>query len=220
MTKVQLNKPTLICLFGHPGAGKSYFARNLTSHLQVAHLDADRIRSELFKQPRYDEQENAVIFHLMNYLAETFLNAGVSVVYDANAFRAGQRKRLRQLAELNKAQFLLIWIQTDSESAFTRTQRRDRRTSDDKFAEPHTKESFQKRMSHMQNPTDEDPIVISGKHAFVTQKSTLMNRLYQTGLVTAVTVQQNIAKPGLINLVPFSSQQFNPEDDRRNINIY
>lgn len=202
MTRIQLSKPILITLYGFPGSGKSFFARNLAEHVQVAHLDADRIRSELFKNPRYDAQENAIVFHLMNYLADTLLNASVSVIYDTNASRISQRHRLRQMAAKHKAEHLLIWLQIDTESAFARTQRRDRRTNDDKFAEPQSKNTFAKQLANMQNPKDEQYLVVSGKHAFVTQKSAIINRLYQMGLITSDTVQTHVAKPGLVNLVP------------------
>src|SRR3990167_7960553 len=98
MAKVPLSKPTLICFYGYPGSGKSYVARNLEDELAIAHVSADRIRHELFRQPRYDAQENVVIAHLMNFMTEEFLRAGVSVVYDTNALRAGQRRKLREMS--------------------------------------------------------------------------------------------------------------------------
>lgn len=218
MSRLQLNKPILICLYGFPGSGKSYFARNLADYVQLAHLDADRLRAELFKNPRYDAQENAVVFHLINYLTDTLLSAGVSVVYDTNALRGGQRRRLRDLAAKHKAEYLLVWLQIDAETAFARTQNRDRRTHDDRFAEPQSSDTFQRQLSTMQNPKDEHYLVISGKHAFVTQKSTLINKFYQMGLITSDTVQTNIAKPELINLVP-SPQAGRVDLSRRNISI-
>jgi predicted kinase len=90
MNKISLYKPVLICLYGYPGSGKSYVARNMEEVLQIASVSADRIRHELFRNPRYDAQENAIVAQLMNYMAEEFLRAGVSVVYDANAMRVGQ----------------------------------------------------------------------------------------------------------------------------------
>ena len=213
-----LNKPILICLYGFSGSGKTFLARNLCEHIQLAHLDADRIRGELFRNPRFDSQENAVILHLMNYLAESLLTAGVSVIYDINVQRAGQRSRLRQLALKHRAAYLLVWLQIDTDSAYERTQRRDKRTYDDKYAQPHSKQSFEQAVANMQNPKDEEYLVISGKHAFVTQKSTLINRLYQTGLVASTVVQQNIAKPGLVNLVP-NPAAGRVDLSRRNISI-
>ena len=169
----------------------------------MAHVSGDRVRSELFQQPRYDTQENSIVHHIMNYMTEEFLSAGVSVVYDANVSRTGQRRMLKDLALKNRADFLLVWLQVDSDTAFNRTQRRDRRTSDDRFAQEQTRESFDKVVSEMQNPQpNESYMVISGKHSFITQKNAIINRLYQSGLISSEVVQQNVAKPELINLVP------------------
>lgn len=218
MAKIILNRPVLICLYGFPGSGKSFVSRSLTEHIQMAQVSADRIRNELFANPRYDQQENAIVAHMMNYMSEEFLAAGLSVAYDANSLRASQRRKLRELATKHRAAFLLVWLQIDVESAFARTQQRDKRTNDDKFAAPQSRETFNRLLATMQNPKEEPYLVISGKHAFVTQKSTIVNRLYQIGLITSEAVQSNITKPGLVNLVP--NRYVNEADmSRRNISI-
>ena len=218
MPKTELSKPVLICLYGYPGSGKSYVARNLALEVQAAQVNADRIRSELFQNPRYDAQENAIVTHLMDYISEEFLGAGVSVIYDTNALRASQRRRLRELARKHKAQYMLIWIQVDLDTAFSRTQERDRRTMDDRYAEPQTKNTFDKQLSGMQNPDGEDYMVLSGKHSFPTQKNLIINKLYQLGLLGSEAVQHRIAKPELINLVP-NPQAGRVDFNRRNISI-
>ena len=218
MNKIEMSKPALICLYGFPGSGKSYVARNLASDLQVANVSSDRVRSELFQTPRYDAQENAIVTHLMDYMTEEFLSSGVGVVYDTNALRAAQRRKLRELARKHKAEYLLIWVQVDIDSAFSRTQDRDRRTMDDKYAEPQTKATFDRQLAGMQNPQGEDYIVISGKHTFATQKSTIINRLYQAGLIGSGTVQHSVAMPELVNLVP-NPRAGRVDMSRRNITI-
>ncbi len=216
--KIELSKPTLICLFGFPGSGKSYLARNLANEIQLANVSSERIRNELFQTPRYDAQENAVVSHLMDYMCEEFLGAGVSVIYDTNAQRISQRRKLRELARKCRAEYLLIWLQIDVDSAYLRTQGRDRRTSDDKYAEPQTRRSFDNQASGMQNPQAEDYVVISGKHTFSTQKNTIINRLYQQGLIGSGTVTHSITKPGLVNLVP-NPHAGRVDLSRRNITI-
>ena len=217
MSKIILSKPTLICLYGFPGSGKSYLARNLADDIQLANVSSDRVRSELFQTPRYDAQENAIVTHLMDYMAEEFLSARVSVIYDTNALRAGQRRKLRELARKHRADYLLIWLQVDLETAFLRTQDRDRRTSDDRYAEPQTKATFDRQASGMQNPQGEDYLVISGKHTFATQKSSVVGRLYQMGLIGSETVRHSVAMPELVNLIPSPP---GPTDlSRRNISI-
>lgn len=217
MSKTQLDNPVLLCLYGFPGSGKSYVARNLCNSLNIAHINADKIRAELFSRPRFDAQENAIVLHLMFYMSEEFLSAGVGVVFDTNAMKAGQRRKLRELAKKHKAEYLLVWLQADKESSFARTQTRDLRTSDDRYSRVYDKESFDEYIENMQNPSDEQYMVISGKHAFATQKNAVINKLFQLGVIKSETMRTNIARPDLINLVP---QTPLPADDgRRNISV-
>ncbi len=221
MSKIITNKPLLVMMYGYPGSGKTYFARQLCEYLQAAHLSGDRIRHELFEKPRYDQQENNIIVHLMEYMAEEFLRAGVSVVFDANTNRLAQRRALRDIARKAHSQSLLIWLQIDIESAALRISRRDRRKADDKYAIPLTKEAFNKEVKSMQNPNNEDYMVVSGKHTFNTQKSSVIRKLYDIGLINVDTASNNVIKPGMVNLVPKASPSSagRVDESRRNITI-
>lgn len=219
MQKLPLNKPTLILLYGYPGAGKTYLARQLCEDLSAAHVHGDRIRSELFENPRFDKQEGEIISHLMEYMAEEFLRAGMSVIFDMNASRVTLRRELRELARKAGASTTVIWLQIDLESAFTRSMKRDRRKADDKFAGPIDRSTFDQQTSRMQNPTPtEDFMVISGKHSYQTQRNAVIKRLYEHGLINPDAVTSKMVKPGLVNLIP------NPlagrvDNSRRNIVI-
>ena len=219
MAKLQLVRPTLFLLYGFPGAGKTYFARQLCEELQAAHVQSDRIRNELFEQPRFDKQENRVVTQLMQYMTEEFLNAGVSVVFDVNAMRLSQRRALRDLARKSKADPILVWFQVDPETAYARIDKRDRRKSDDKFAVPLTRKQFDILAAGMQNPTStEEYIVVSGKHTYQTQRSAVIRKLYQNGLLQADQANAGLAKPGMVNLVP-SPLAGRVDPTRRNIRI-
>lgn len=202
MQKVIPNKPLLVLLYGFPGAGKTYFARQLCEHVQAAHVHGDRIRSELFEKPRYDREENEVVGHLMDYMTGEFLNAGMSVVYDANAMRLSQRRQLRDLARKADAHTMLIWFQIDIDSSFVRAAKRDRRRADDKYSPAIDRETFERQASAMQNPQNEEYVVISGKHIFDTQLSAFVKRLRELGLVTINESHSKLVKPGLVNLIP------------------
>jgi predicted kinase len=203
MAKVVPNKPLLILLYGFPGSGKTYFARQLCENLHAAHVQGDRIRAELFEEPRYDKQEDTIVAQLMNYMSEEFLNAGLSVIYDVNALRTSQRHTLRDMARRAHAQPLLVWLQIDIESAFTRSIKRDRRRADDKYAAKFDRTTFESVIGYMQNPaTTEDYVVISGKHLFSTQLSAVMKRLRELNLIGMDDSSAHIVKPGMVNLVP------------------
>lgn len=205
----------LFMLYGYPGVGKTYFARQLADDIGGAHIQGDRIRFELFEEPRYDRQENELIMHLMNYMAEEFLKAGIPVVYDTNAMRLSQRRTLRDLARKVKCQSLIVWLQVDLESAFARSSNRDHRKTDDKYAQEMSEEMFQKFTGYMQNPNPtEEYLVISGKHTYQTQRGALLKKLYSLSAITTNTISSGVVKPGLVNLVPGRVDQ-----NRRNVLI-
>lgn len=222
MAKIFPTKPFLLLLYGFPGAGKTYFARQLCETIQAAHVQGDRIRSELFEEPRYDKQENDVVAQLMDYMTEEFLSAGLSVVYDVNAMRASQRHALRELARKSHAQPLLIWFQIDAESAFGRSVKRDRRRADDKYAAQWDRPTFDSIVGHMQNPAQvEDYVVVSGKHLFTTQQSSVVSKLRDLGVLSLDDASAHVVKPGLVNLVPNANATAGGRVDmsRRNIII-
>jgi predicted kinase len=224
MAKVFPTKPFLIMLYGFPGAGKTYFSRQFCENIQAAHVQADRVRNELFEEPRYDKQENEVVNQLMEYMTEEFLSAGLSVVYDVNAVRAGQRHMLRELAKKHHATPVVVWFQMDVESAFYRAIKRDRRKADDKYSRQLDRTTFDALVGQMQNPTmAEDYAVISGKHVYPTQQSAVMSKLRDKGVLNLDDASSHIVKPGMVNLVPASNQQLpnggRVDMTRRNITI-
>ncbi len=220
MAKPIPTKPLLVLLYGFPGSGKSTFARQLSSELGMAHVHSDRIRHELFEKPRYDNRENDVVSHIMDYMTEEFMRARISVIFDANTPTLKERRLLRDLARKYKFSPLLVWIQIDAESAFNRVIKRDRRKIDDKYASPIDRTTFEDLSSKMQNPgPDEDYVVISGKHNFSTQKHNIYKKLYNEGMIKSPTGSNSgVVMPGLVNLIP-NPRAGRVDRSRRNIKI-
>lgn len=219
MGKLQPSKPLLILLYGMPGSGKTFFARQLTDQLACAHIQGDRIRDELFENPTYSKEENHIVASLMSYMASEFLHAGISVVFDTNAMRLTQRRALRNLAIKSGAETVLLWLQIDPDSAFKRASRRDKRKHDDKYAQEMDPSIFRELLGGMQNPEiTERYVVLSGKHVFNTQKNAVIRHLAEKHLIQFEPGGKPISKPGLINLVPNPSAG-RVDMTRRNINI-
>ncbi|MEI8187799.1 MAG: AAA family ATPase [Candidatus Saccharibacteria bacterium] len=219
MSKLSPSRPLLIMVYGYPGSGKSFFGRELSNHMQAAHIQSERIRSELFEKPNYSKQENQFVTQFMDYMSEEFLKAGVSVIYDANANTQTKRRAINQLAKKTNSVSLLVWLQIDIDSAYFRASNRDHRKIDDKYSKTVNKKSFEDIIKKMENPSrNEDYIVISGKHTFKTQQSAIVKKLHDLGLLYSDDVTANSIKPQLVNLVP-NSIRGRVDMTRRNINI-
>lgn len=220
MNKNRLLQPTIIYFLGMPGVGKSYVARQLSELLGAAHVSSDRLRFELFSEPRFDKGEHMVITRLMDYMTEEFLGIGRSVIYDISVSRVQDRRELRELARKRGAKELLIWIQTDIDSAWARAQNVDRRKVDDKYRSPLSRPVFEQYVRLLQNPQHEQYLVLSGKQMFETHKSAILRRLKEMSLLDIESLNPQVGKPGLVNLVSQAQAQAGRVDpNRRNITL-
>jgi len=201
MRKIKLRKPLLIYLYGMPVAGKSYLARNIADNYGMAVVSSNKIRNILFENPTYDKSENDIVEKLMIDQAEQFLKNDIGVVYDISASRIMQRRALIGLSRKLKINDLLIWIQIDQDTAYSRSTNRDHRKPDDKYSKNLTLENFNIQLRQMQNPVDESGIVVSGKHIYNTQNIAIQKKLIKMGLIDNDDLGKKIAKPELVNLV-------------------
>jgi len=203
MNKQLLSKPVLIIVYGFPGSGKTFFSRQFSEEINAANINGDQLRYEFFDSPNYSKDEDSVVEHLSLFMVSQFLQAGVSVVYDASAIRQSQRRILKDLANRAKAEVLIVWLQIDVESAFLRVVKRDHRKIDDKYNRPLDRTTFESEINKMQNPgLHEDYVVVSGKHNFITHKNATFKKLYEKGLVNTDTAESKMVKPELVNRVP------------------
>ena len=220
MNKPTFAQPVIVYMYGLPGSGKSFVSRQLSEALGMAHISSDRLRYELFEEPLYDKTEHLVLTNLMNYMTELFIDAGSSVVYDLSTSRISDRKELRALAKRKGAKELMVWVQIDADTAYARSTNRDKRKIDDKYSKNLSKSQFENFMKGMQNPQQENYVVVSGKHVFSSQKNTIIRKLIENGSLSIQESYSTIAKPEMINLVSRAQAQVGRVDySRRNINI-
>jgi predicted kinase len=202
MGKITTTKPVLILLYGAPMTGKTFFARQFAQLISSSHLQTDRIRSELFEEPSYDKQEDTIVSHLAEYMASEFLSCGVNIIYDSGLWRESQRQTLRVAAKQAGAEILTVWIQLDKPTTLARIQKAGKKDIDTKYSRKYTAETYKEIIEQMQPPKGEDVVVISGKHTFNSQRSAVIKKMLELGLITPPSAQPSITMPGMVNLVP------------------
>ena len=90
--------PAILVLMGFPGVGKSHCARLLAARLRAAHVASDGLRRQLFVAPSYAQDENAMLFRVVDGLIERLLTARHRVIVDATHLRHDTRGSVAALA--------------------------------------------------------------------------------------------------------------------------
>lgn len=197
--KNQPVSPSIILPFGYPGAGKTTFSAKLADDISYAHINADKIIHQALSGKQLSNKD---ILSLLIYMTQEFLKTGVGVVFDADLSKRSERRLLAELARRNKLKVLTVWLQIDPHTAEFRCRSRDKRTSEAKYAKKYTKESFKTAAAALQNPTDEEHVVVSGKHTFKTQQSAVNKKLFDMKLMKTEELHKRVVKPELMSLVP------------------
>lgn len=97
-------------LVGAPGTGKSTFGKRLQQALGAELVETDRVRKQLFTEPRYNGGESAAVYGWCHNLLRTLLRAGRTAIFDATNLEERHRWRLYQLAEETSARLHVVWL--------------------------------------------------------------------------------------------------------------
>jgi len=107
----------LYLMVGYPGAGKTTVARWIAERTGAVHLWADVERNRLFTSPTHSEAESNRLYQLLNERTAQLLGQGKSVVFDTNFNHYADRQLLREIADRNKAETLVVWVCTPTATA-------------------------------------------------------------------------------------------------------
>lgn len=176
--RAQLKSPLLIMLVGHPGSGKSFFARQLCERLDLIRISHDEIRATLFKEPTYDKYEDEIVMAISDMMARNLLVTDKSIIIDASIDTINERGNRRLLAKKAGYTVIPIYIQTDIKTCIQRIKMRGSTKLDDRLHGKISRESFERRARRLQKPIEtEHALTLSGKHTFAAQFASTMKRL-------------------------------------------
>ncbi len=151
-------KPTLYMMLGYPGAGKTTIAEHIATATGAVHLNSDRFRLHLFREPKFTQEEHDLIYRALDYQAELLLASGVSVIYDANLNLYIHRKSKYDIAKRAGATAKLIWVRTDEPLA----KRRAVEEADGNPRRPYGNMSprlFNRLVRAIEVPREDEPVI-------------------------------------------------------------
>jgi len=72
-----------IAIFGLPGSGKTYFAKQFALKINALHLSSDAVRKDMLQMGHYEEQAKSTVYEAMLQLMEKANKKQQNVVLDA-----------------------------------------------------------------------------------------------------------------------------------------
>src|SRR5256885_4786897 len=96
-------------LVGPPATGKSRLARRLATALDAQVVESDRVRKQLFAEPRYTGGEHAAVYGWCHTVLRSALVVGRDVIFDATNLEERLRRRVYEIAASCDARMLVVW---------------------------------------------------------------------------------------------------------------
>ena len=122
-------------LVGPPATGKSRLARRLGTALDAQVVESDRVRKQLFAEPRYTGGEHAAVYGWCHTILRSALVVGRNVIFDATNLEERTRRKVYSIAEQCDARLAIIWVTCPPSVVQQRLLRRKLREDEDDLSD-------------------------------------------------------------------------------------
>ncbi|MEK7621153.1 MAG: ATP-binding protein [Patescibacteria group bacterium] len=178
MKSLSLSKPLILIVVGLPGSGKSFFARQFSETFSAPSVSYDRLRFIMFPGQGFTKDEQSTIDQVANFEVDELLKTKKTFIVDGGGLTRVHRLEIRKKAQAKDYDTLLVWVQTDQNTAKYRSMKRSSRRKDDKYNTSLTGQQYEQLAKRFSPPSsNEASIVISGKHTYATQARMVLKKL-------------------------------------------
>ena len=165
-----------IVMVGIPGAGKSTFSARFADTFGTPIFNLPKIKNEM----NLDARQTAQFFEIV---LQELSKTGQSIVIEGFSDTKKERESLEAVLLRLKYKPLQVWVQTDTNESLKRST--SRRAGDEQI----TEKEFDRIVDSFEPPSaKENPVVISGRHAYPTQLKVVIKQM-------AATVKRPAVKP-------------------------
>ncbi len=184
-------QPLLILVVGTPGSGKSFFARQFADSYRFFYIDVGRYESQLDGLKSSNKEVTELAKRLADSTLDQALKCFKHVVVEGPFDSFKEREAV--ISKASKAGFgtLVVWVQTDEQTAEARALNRDRRRADDRNSLNLSRTELDILTKSFQKPDSkkESFVVVSGKHDFKSQGVIVLKKI--AGMYVSAAQDQN-----------------------------
>ena len=113
MSTLKPARPLMLVTIGHPGAGKSFFARQFADTFRAPLISFDEIRHELFNEISHSSDEDIIVARGAGLQLRELLKTKRTILIDGGHNPKISRIELAKLAREAGYSVLYVWVQTD-----------------------------------------------------------------------------------------------------------
>ncbi len=126
-------QPRIVVVCGLPGAGKTAVAEHATELLDGELLRTDVVRTDLFEDPEYTDEEMRAVYEELFERAAAVVRGGYSVVLDGTFQHSDLREEVREVAEDLGVAATFVKVECEEDVVRERIRQRSEDASDADF---------------------------------------------------------------------------------------
>lgn len=149
----------IVLVYGLPGTGKTFFARNFAKETGAVHLNTDLVREKLDAKGQYDDNTKQQVYNELFKQVMRELNAKKDVVVDGTFHKHIRREHLKKMAAESNLPIFFIEVKADEKTVKKRLKKTRKNSEADFDVYKNLEQDFEKEEhDHLELWSNEDKV--------------------------------------------------------------